>query len=46
MCLRASKILLNADKTELVLFRPKNRKITKNMNFRISAQKNKNAEQN
>ena len=39
MWLRANKILLNADKTELVLFRSKNRKITKNMNFRISGQK-------
>ena len=39
MWLRANKILLNADKTELVLFRSKNRKIAKNMNFGISAQK-------
>ena len=39
MWLRANKILLNADKTELFLFRSKNRKITKNMNFRISGQK-------
>ena len=36
---KSYKILLNADKTELVLFRSKNRKITKNMNFRISGQK-------
>ena len=33
---RANKILLNAGKTELVLFKSKKRKITKNMNFRIS----------
>ena len=39
MWLRANEILLNADKTELVLFRSKNRKINKNMNFRISGQK-------
>ena len=39
MWLTANKILLNADKTGLVLFRSKNRKITKNMNFRISGQK-------
>ena len=33
---RANKILLNAGKTELVLFKSKKRKITKNMNFGIS----------
>ena len=38
MWLKANKILLNADKIELVLFRSKNRKITKSMNFRISGQ--------
>ena len=32
-------MLLNADKTDLVLFTSKNRKITKNMIFRISGQK-------
>ena len=37
--LRANKISLNKGKTELVLFRSKNKKITKNMNFRISEQK-------
>ena len=37
--LRANKISLNSDKTELILFRSKNKKITKNMNFRISGQK-------
>ena len=38
---RATKILLNADKTELVLLSSKNRNITKNMNFRTSEQKMK-----
>ena len=37
--LRANKISLNSGKTELVLFRYKNKKITKSMNFRISGQK-------
>ena len=37
--LKANKISLNSGKTELVLFRSKDKKITKNMNFRISAQK-------
>ena len=39
MWLRTNKIFLNADKTELVLFRPKNRNISKNINFRINGQK-------
>ena len=39
MWLRDNKISPNEDKTELVLFRSKNRKITKTMNFRISGQK-------
>ena len=39
MWLRANKILLNAYKTEFLLFRSKKRKIIKNMNFRISGQK-------
>ena len=39
MWLKASKILLNTDKTELVLFRSSNRKITNNVNFRIAGQK-------
>ena len=39
MWLKASKILLNTDKTELVLFRSNNRKITNNVNFRIAGQK-------
>ena len=36
---KGKKISLNKGKTELVLFRSKNKKITKNMNFRISEQK-------
>ena len=39
MWLRANKMLLNADKTELVLFRSKNRNINRNMNFKINGQK-------
>ena len=39
MWLRAKKILLNADKTKLVLFRSEKRKITKNLNFRKSRKK-------
>ena len=37
--LRANKISLKTGKTELVLFRSKNKQITKDMNFRISGQK-------
>ena len=37
--LKANKISLNSGKTELVLFRSKDKKITKNMNVRISGQK-------
>ena len=37
--LKANKISLNSGKTELVLFRSKDKKVTKNMNFRISGQK-------
>ena len=37
--LRSSKISLNADKTELVIFSPKRKQITKHLNFRISGQK-------
>ena len=40
MWLRANKILLNASKTEIVLFKSKNKsKVTKHLNFRISGQK-------
>ena len=37
--LRANKITLILDKTKLILFRSKNKNITKSMNFRISEQK-------
>ena len=36
---RANKILLNSGKTELILFRSKNKNIIKNMNFRICGRK-------
>ena len=34
-----NKINLNASKTEIIIFRPKNEQITKHLNFRISGQK-------
>ena len=37
--LRVNRISLNVDKTEIVIFRPKRKEITKNMKFRISGQK-------
>ena len=37
--LRAYRISLNTSKTEIILFQTKNKKITKNLNFRISGQK-------
>ena len=37
--LRANRISLNASKTELIIFRTKNKSITKQLNFRISGQK-------
>ena len=37
--LRANRISLNVDKTEIILFRPKRKTITKKLNFRISGQK-------
>ena len=37
--LRANRISLNANKTELLIFRPKSKSITKQLNFRISGQK-------
>ena len=37
--LRANRISLNEAKTEIILFHPKGKNITKNLNFRISAQK-------
>ena len=36
---RANRISLDVDKTEIVIFRPKRKQITKNMNFRISGLK-------
>ena len=35
----ANKINLNGNKTEIIIFRPKNKQITKHFNFRISGQK-------
>ena len=37
--LRANKINLNASKTEIIIFRSKNKQITEHLNFRISGQK-------
>ena len=37
--LRSNKISLNADKTELVIYSPKRKQITKHLTFRISGQK-------
>jgi hypothetical protein len=37
--LRANNTSLNVDKTELIIFRPTSKKITKNLNFRISGKK-------
>ena len=37
--IRANKLSLNASKTEIVLFKPRNKKITKQLNFRVSGQK-------
>ena len=37
--LRANRISLNVDKTEIIIFRPIRKTITKKMNFRISGQK-------
>ena len=34
-----NKISLNTSKTEIIIFRPKQKQITKHLNFRISAQK-------
>ena len=36
--LRANRISLNVDKTEIVIFQPKGKDITKKLNFRISGQ--------
>ena len=37
--LRANKISLNASKTEIIIYRPRKKQITKHLNFRISGQK-------
>ena len=37
--LRANKISLNTSKTEIIIFRPKQKQITKHLNFRISGHK-------
>ena len=37
--IRANKLSLIASKTEIVLFKPRNKKITKQLNFRVSGQK-------
>ena len=36
---RANRTSLNSNKTEITLFQAKNKKITENLNFRISVQK-------
>ena len=37
--LRANRISLNGNKTELIIFRPKKKSFTKHLNFRIRGQK-------
>ena len=37
--LRANKISLHTSKTEIIIFRPKQKQITKHLSFRISGQK-------
>ena len=36
---RANKLSLNANKTDIIIFKPRNKTITKHLNFRISGQK-------
>ena len=36
---RVNKLALNANKTEIMIFKPRNKTITKHLNFRISGQK-------
>ena len=43
--IRANKLSLNASKTEIVLFKPRNKKITEQLNFRVSGQKIKQSSQ-
>ena len=38
---RANKLSLNASKTEIIIFKTKNKMITKHLNFRLSGQKMK-----
>ena len=37
--LRANRLLLNSGKTEIVIFKPKTKEISKTLNFRVSGQK-------
>ena len=37
--IRTNKLSLNTSKTELVVFKSRNKRITKNLNFQISGQK-------
>ena len=37
--IRANKLSQNASKTEVVLFKPRNKKITKQLNFYVSGKK-------
>ena len=37
--LRVNKISLNSSKTEIIIFKSKKKKITKNLNFQVSGQK-------
>ena len=43
--IRTNKLSLNASKTEIVLFKPRKKKITKQLNFCVSGQKNKQSSQ-
>ena len=36
---RANKLSLNAKKTEIIIFKPRNKTITKHLNFRLSGKK-------
>ena len=38
--IRANKLSLNASKTDIVLFKTRNKKISRHLNFRVSGQKN------
>ena len=43
--IRANKVSLNASKTEIVLFKPRNKKITKQLHFCVTGQKIKQSSQ-